>query len=207
MAEAPTPAPHPAARRRFGPLLVAGLAGGGLAAVAGNQDWAVLDDGPGSASTEIASTAVASSLSEGAPLVTALGLVVLACWGVLLVSRGRFRRAVAGLGALAAAGVLAAAVTAWLDAPSRLTEALAAYGAVDVGAGRTAWSAVGVVAGVLALVAAALAVRDVRWWPEMGSRYDAPSAVPRPHHRPAETEETTNLDLWRAMDEGEDPTR
>ena len=43
-------------------------------------------------------------------------------------------------------------------------------------------------------------------WPEMGTRYDAPgSAVPAPA-TPAEPDERTGLDLWKAMDEGRDPT-
>jgi Tryptophan-associated transmembrane protein (Trp_oprn_chp) len=42
----------------------------------------------------------------------------------------------------------------------------------------------------------------VRSWPEMGSRYDAPG-------RRAEAEDPARMeeiDLWRAIDEGRDPT-
>ncbi len=55
---------------------------------------------------------------------------------------------------------------------------------------------------MLALGAAALAVRDVGRWPQMGKRYDAPGAA----EETAEPGERTNLDLWKAMDEGRDPT-
>ena len=106
---------------------------------------------------------------------------------------------------VAALGILAAACGAWLSAPASLTEALEGYGAVDVSAGRTAWSWVGVVAGLLAVGAAAVATVDVRGWPEMGSRYDAPGAQPEPVAA-TEPEESTNLDLWRAIDDGQDPT-
>jgi hypothetical protein len=61
---------------------------------------------------------------------------------------------------------------------------------------------VGLVAAVLALVGAAFAVRLVPAWPEMGSRYDAPQRRAEPPD-PADMDET---DLWRAIDQGRDPT-
>ena len=96
---------------------------------------------------------------------------------------------------------------AWRAAPGGLVDALAAYGAVDVVVGRTVWAGIGIFAGLVVLVSAALAVRDVGGWPEMGTRYDAPGAATGSAARPVEPDESTNLDLWRAMDEGEDPTR
>ena len=57
-----------------------------------------------------------------------------------------------------------------------------------------------------------LAVRLVPTWPEMGRRYDAPAdatpdrtevAAQEPGEEPGQQE---NLDLWKAMDEGRDPT-
>jgi hypothetical protein len=42
-------------------------------------------------------------------------------------------------------------------------------------------------------------------WPEMGRRYDAPAArAVAPGGGPAEEQE--NLELWKALDEGRDPT-
>jgi Tryptophan-associated transmembrane protein (Trp_oprn_chp) len=41
-------------------------------------------------------------------------------------------------------------------------------------------------------------------WPEMGTRYDAPGSAPPPPVAPPE--EQSNLDLWKALDEGHDPT-
>jgi hypothetical protein len=40
-------------------------------------------------------------------------------------------------------------------------------------------------------------------WPEMGSRYDAPGAA---EQETAPPEERSSLDLWRSLDEGQDPT-
>ncbi len=56
-------------------------------------------------------------------------------------------------------------------------------------------------------MASLAAVRLAPQWPEMGSRYDAPTSaaaagavVARP------VAEQSNLDLWRSLDEGHDPT-
>ena len=63
----------------------------------------------------------------------------------------------------------------------------------------TGWWWVALVASVVALAAAAVSVRSCGSWPEMGSRYDAPVARPR-------AEEMDDVDLWRAIDQGRDPT-
>ena len=73
-------------RRSFGPAVGAGVAAAALAAVAGHQPWA-----SGTASGgfgELSATVEAGRV----PAANALALVVLACWGVLLVTRGRVRR-------------------------------------------------------------------------------------------------------------------
>ena len=58
------------------------------------------------------------------PLAAALSLVVLACWGVLLVTRGRVRRVVAVLGLLAALGLVVAVVVGLRHAcPTRSPDA------------------------------------------------------------------------------------
>ena len=53
--------------------------------------------------------------------------------------------------------------------------------------------------------AAVAAVRLAPAWPEMGSRYDAP-ATHGPSAAATPAEERTSLDLWKSMDEGDDPT-
>lgn len=212
-------------RRGFGGTVLGGLAAGVVAAVAGNQAWVSLDDrGTGDA-------AFASSVSAGgdltAPPVTATALVLLATWGVVLVTRGRPRRAVAWLGLVAALAVLGLALAAWVGQPADVADDLRPY---DVDVGRTLWAHLGVLAGLGAVVTSVLAVRGVRSWPEMGTRYDAPTGGPTggPAGGSAGAaagdaaasaaaasatgaggvppEEQSSIDLWKALDEGRDPT-
>jgi uncharacterized membrane protein (TIGR02234 family) len=138
------------------------------------------------------------------PVAGALALVVLACWGVVLVTRGRVRRVVLVLGALAALGVLVSVVAGFASVPDALRAGYAAIGIADPQVRLTGWFWAAAVAGLLSLVATTLGVRLVPGWPEMGSRYDAPGAQePAPVVKP---EDQSSLDLWRAMDEGRDPT-
>ncbi len=180
--------------RTYAPTVLLGLAGGALAAVAGTKDWA-------RAAGDAAGVAVhaAAPGSEAAPLVVALALVTLAAWGVVLVLRGRVRRAVAVVGALAGLGVVAAALAATGTARRAALSALTGKGATgDVHADLTAWFFVAVVGGLLCLAAFAVAVVRAPGWPAMGSKYDAPAArAQRPE---------SDQDLWRALDEGRDPT-
>ncbi|MFC7497509.1 MULTISPECIES: Trp biosynthesis-associated membrane protein [unclassified Nocardioides] len=186
-------------RRTFGPVALLGLAAGGLAAVAGTKPAV---EGEGEAARATSSMLV--SFDAHLPLVTSLGLVVLACWGVLLVTRGRVRRAVAALATLAGAGALVAALAAYSQVPDQLRDELALVGIADPDLSRTAWYWAAVAGTVLATIAGALAFLWCPSWPEMGTRYDAPgSAEPAPV---APAEEQSNLDLWKAMDEGRDPT-
>jgi len=194
------------ARRTFGPVVLLGLVGGGLTAVAGGRA-AVTAAGQGA-------TAMSSGLvpyDAHQPLVSALGLVILACWGVVLVTRGRVRRAVAALGALAAAGAVASAVSGWSQVPDRLRTELAQVGVPDAATSHTAWWWCSLLAPVLALVAGVLAARLAPAWPEMGTRYDAPGGASAGPAAPAATVEDepgerSSLDLWKALDEGRDPT-
>lgn len=190
-------------RSRFGPVVLLGLAGSGGAAVAGAQPWAETDDATGGA----AITALGNAIAEAsAPLVTALALVALASWGVLLVTRGRFRKVVAGLDLVVSVLLLVAAVAVWTAAPSVVHDALVDRGIADPQVGRTAWAYVGVVAALVAVGAAATGVRGVGSWPEMGRRYDAPGTAPAAAGAAAPVEERSNLEVWRSLDEGEDPT-
>jgi uncharacterized membrane protein (TIGR02234 family) len=190
-----------ASARTFGPAVLLGLASGALVAVAGNQPWAEADEGQG-IGEQVASVSVAVGEAK-APLATALALVVLAAWGVLLVTRGRFRRVIAWVVAVVSVGLLVAVVAGVLAAPDVVADAYEPYGVTDVDVGRTAWCWVALAGAMLALAAALPAVRDVGRWPQMGRRYDAPGAA----DAGPEAEEQSNIDLWKAMDEGRDPTR
>lgn len=174
--------------RRLGPVALLGVAGAGLLALAGSQTWL----GPAEASTALADAGVASG--RGAPQATALALVVLALWGVLLVTRGGVRRWLARAGAVVA--LVTAGVTGWaivdvLGAePDPVREEVLA----------PAWMVTAALAALLVLVAGLLAARHVREWPEMSSRYDAPGAGGE------ESDLTSARGTWRALDEGRDPT-
>ena len=189
-------------RHTFGPVVLLGLASGALTAVAGNQR---VVDGEGRAASRMSSLAL--TFDGHLPLVTALALVVLACWGVVLVTRGRVRRAVAALGAVAAASALAAVVVAYPRVTDDLREALAQVGVRDATVGHTGWYWVALVGALLATLCAVLAALWTPSWPEMGARYDAPGAQPGVADAAAEPpEEQSSIDLWKALDEGRDPT-
>jgi len=177
-------------------VVLLGVLAGAAAAVAGTQPWF---GGDGSRTT--GDGGFESSLSmtfSGAdvPALNALALVGLACWGVLLVSRGRFRQYVAVLGLLAAAGAVVAVLDAWVTIPDALLESYDAMAMADQDVSSTGWSWIGSAAAVVGVAAWLAAALFVRHWPEMGRRYDAPRA---------ETTESDH-DLWKVMDEGRDPT-
>ncbi|QIK76270.1 Trp biosynthesis-associated membrane protein [Nocardioides piscis] len=196
-----------AERRTFGPVLLVGLASAALAALAGTKRWADLGSATYDSTSETYRLESGQLLTTGAaqvPLVGALGLVLLACWGVLLVTRGRVRRGVALLALVTACGLLATTVVGLVSVPDALLDAVREAGvSTDVtSASRTLWPWAALVGAVASVAAAAVAVRHVSSWPEMGSRYDAPAAQAR-----AAAEPEDNLDIWRALDEGHDPTR
>jgi uncharacterized membrane protein (TIGR02234 family) len=161
--------------------------------MAGHEQWVSVGSCEGGA---FASTVL------DAPAAGAVALALLASWGVVLVTRGRVRRIAAVVAALLSLGQVAAVVTGVRTAREGLHDRVTALGgtcALDL----TGWFWVAVVALPLAVVPAVAAVRLVPGWPEMGRRYDAPAGQEPPAKAPEEQE---NLDLWKAMDEGRDPT-
>ncbi|MBM0127498.1 Trp biosynthesis-associated membrane protein [Pimelobacter simplex] len=197
------------ARRTFGPVVLLGLAGSGFAAVAGHKEMLAIPEATLTAAGGIAPTVQERSVEF--PLAGALALVALAAWGVLLVTRGVVRRGAGVLALVAAAGIVVVVVVggfvqddeAASDLATRLGLNLAA---VEVERSGWLWVALG--CATVALVAAGAAVRLVPSWPEMGSRYDAPTvagttAATASADDPAEQ---SNLDLWKSLDEGHDPT-
>jgi uncharacterized membrane protein (TIGR02234 family) len=181
--------------RSFGPTVLIGLAASVLAAVAATREWA-------QATGDAAGIRVQASVSgsETAPLAAALSLVALAGWGVVLVVRGRIRRVVAAVGFIASAGVVATVFDAFDGAQDDATSAVTEQGATGdvLITTLTGWYYTAGVAIALALLAFAVAVVRSPRWPAMGSKYDAPAARA---HTPA-----TDEDMWRALDEGRDPT-
>jgi uncharacterized membrane protein (TIGR02234 family) len=193
-----------AERRRsatFGPTVVIGPATAALTAVAATREWATAS---GSAAGVDVTGGVKGSSS--APLAVALALVALAAWGVVLVLRGRARRAAAVVGALAAAGIVATTLAAVQRARDDAGAAVAAKGGTGeaLTTSLTAWYWVCVVAAVVCLAAFVVAVVVAPRWPEMGTRYDAPTARASAATTPVTA--ASEQEMWRALDEGHDPT-
>ena len=185
--------PRPEPRRTFGAVVAAGLAAAALAAVAGHQPWA-----HGSAPVDSASCP-RPWRPAGCPPPTRSRLVVLACWGVLLVTRGVVRRVVsvlaragrAGAGRRGGGRLRQRARTAVRDAYQRARR------------GRRRRRPLRLVLGSRRRRAAdradhaAAAVRLVPTWPEMGRRYDAPrTPPPRAPRRPRSRRTSTSGRRW-----------
>jgi uncharacterized membrane protein (TIGR02234 family) len=184
--------------------VLAGLAAAALTAVSASRDWATAS---GSAAGVDVSAAAKGSAS--APLAVALALVALAAWGVVLVLRDRVRRAVAVVGAAASAGVLAAVLSVSSSARDDAVRAVVARGGTGdtFTSSLTPWFFVTAVAAVLTLVSFLVAVVAAPGWPAMGSRYDAPAARSEDHTGdPATSGPVTEQDMWKALDDGRDPT-
>lgn len=196
-------------RGSFGPVLLLGLGSAALATVAANKPLARVPE-----STVVASGATEGffrpeDLGESYPILGALSLLLLATWGVVLVTRGRVRRGMAVVALLVSAGL--AGLTAWhglmgLDDAARAVAGRVADGfeLSDASAVHTGWWWALLGATIVATAVAVLAVALVPHWPEMGSKYDAPSAGGQPAAAPLEEQSST--DLWKSLDAGHDPT-
>lgn len=182
----------------FAPTVALGVAAAALTAVATTRDWLTVHVGAGLVPQD-----VLAGLREASPLGSALSLVVLAAWGTILVSRRRTRRVTALVAAVAALA-LGVVIVTWLSGAAdsaRDTLRLGGVNQPDVGLNPWVWLAL---LGTIGSVALGLAAYlSAPGWPEMGSRYDAPGT------RPAHSEQTdldAPLEVWRAIDEGRDPT-
>jgi uncharacterized membrane protein (TIGR02234 family) len=183
-------------RRSFGSTVLGGLAGAVLAAVGASRVWVHARGDAAGVPVEVVAKG-----SDVAPLAGALALVALAAWGVVLVTRGGVRRVVAVLGALAAVGTALALVLGFADRASAALRLLRDKGASHlVSSSTTGWYWAALLGALVTLAAFAVAVRRAREWPTMGNRYDAPGS------RPAPAAAETPQDMWRALDEGRDPT-
>ena len=194
----------PADRRRtFLPVVGTGVAAGVLAAVAAARPWAKGFD---------ATTGHAPLLPTGGdagemPLAAALSLVVLASWGALLVTRAAARRGVALLAVAASVGLGVTVVVGAVTLPGRLLDDMREGGAssATLGTETTPWFWVAAGSAAVLVATGLLALAWCPAWPEMGTRYDAPGPAGAGADD-APPEERSNLELWRSMDEGRDPT-
>jgi uncharacterized membrane protein (TIGR02234 family) len=193
--------------------LLGGLAAGGLALLGASQPWARVEIAVAGVPRSTIETAGTSAV----PWVGALALVILAGALAIIPTGGVLRRIVGVVVLLAA---LAAAIGT-LTAGSAIDDALAedvaespASGGVDdaavvAAADRPAWRWLCLGGSLMGVAAGALVASQGQRWPTMGSRYDAPSgrSSGQPSGRPtASTDDQDDADLWKAMDEGRDPT-
>lgn len=188
-------------RRLYAPVVLATLAAGGLAFVAVGRTWAEAELRP----QGLASADVSVSGSDAQPLVSALAVVVVAAALAILAAGPRMRRVIGGLTtmvSIVAIVLVPRSGTASLDDALRAAaEKSPAYtGPASLGdISYGPWYLLAIAAFVVAAVLGAVTVRYAGAWPTMSSRYDAPSA-----RRPAPG--TSDTDMWKAMDRGDDPT-
>jgi uncharacterized membrane protein (TIGR02234 family) len=184
------------ARTGFAPTVVIGLATAALTSVASAKPWfsAAID-------YKLMAGVRDPDKSADMPLALALSLVVLAGWGAVLVSRGRPRRAVLAIALLAAVGVLGCVAAAPFTLPDDVRDRLLP-GSGNVSVNATGWYVAAAVAGVLSLASLVAAWLRLPSWPTMSTRYDAPAT----RDGDAAKEVRTDTDLWKALDEGHDPT-
>jgi len=182
--------------KTFVPLVLVGVASAALAALASSKSWATVQ-----------ADSVPSWLTSSgdAPLASALAIAALASWGALLVSRGRWRRWIAGLGLLLAVGSLVAAIVGYSMTLDDVRDAALRWVGTTAGSPEhTGWYWTALVADIVAVITLALAVKDVPRWPAMSSRYDSPTGEKGAARKKRGPQ--TSLDVWKAMDQGEDPT-
>lgn len=184
-------------RSGFAPTVGLGVLAAVLSVVASTKPWLEVGDG-----ASVASATVVQSVTEAPPLASALSLVLLASWGALLVTRGRFRRLVAVLAAVASIVLGGISIGFATRARADAEATLASLGATDVAVSLGNWFWIALVSALGSVVLAGLAVVSCSRWPEMSRRYDAPSDG----SDPKATDLTSTIDVWKAMDQGKDPT-
>ena len=180
---------------RFAPVVLGGIGSAALLAVTSARDWFALG------SDKIRYLVPDDQLKADMPLALALALLLLAAWGVVLVTGRRARRVVLVVAALALLGILACIVVAPFTLPDEIRSNLASE--PGNGVEPTAAYLIACVLAPVALVLVVLGLRFAPRWPEMSSRYDAPAAG---SVSTASVEEMADLELWKELDEGRDPT-
>lgn len=161
-----------------------------LLLLAAPQAWvAVTASG---AATSLSGTQVTGGLSQALAVVPPLGLLL------ALTLRARGRQGVGVLLVLVGLGAVALGVRPPAPSATQVEAALSTVTlAGDWQTAVTAWPRVFALAGALLVGAAVVVVRRAPRWPSRASRYEVGSA-------PARTDDPA--DVWRALDQGEDPT-
>jgi uncharacterized membrane protein (TIGR02234 family) len=186
--------------RLYGPIVLGILGAGALALFAVTRAWATATvRTPG-----VPIDTVEASGADGAPVLVILAIVVVAA-GLAVVASGGWVRQLVGL-TIAAVAACAAVRALSLDiggAPiaRALRESPANLGAVHPVPDVSSWPVVATVAFGVAALLGSCVVAFGRQWPRMGSRYDRPASAP-----PEQRELLEEADVWRALDDGHDPT-
>jgi uncharacterized membrane protein (TIGR02234 family) len=177
--------------------VLAGAGGAALALAGATQPWA-------EATTRTpALRTVTADGTDVAALALPLALVALAAWGTVLVMRARGRRVVSVVGLAASLGAAVAVVVSVASAAGTATDLLGDVPTTSTST--TAWPWVTAAGALLSAAAFVVALAKAPTWPEMSSRYDAP--VPGADDRGSRPpEELSDAELWKALDEGRDPT-
>ncbi|MDN5854571.1 MAG: Trp biosynthesis-associated membrane protein [Actinomycetia bacterium] len=200
-----------AARRLYGPCVLAGIAAGAVMLFAGSRSWASAQVAPAGMTVD----EVGVTGSTSVPLVSAMAFVVMAAAVAVVASGGWLRRAIGVLLVVAAGAAAVAILMAGSAIDDAVRDAVAASpsmtgGAAEQGsfvdaADQTVWRWIAFAGSLVAFAAGCAVVAYANVWPRMGSRYDAPT-TPSRHETAKPTEDRDAADLWKAMDEGGDPT-
>lgn len=184
-------------RRLYAPVVLGLIIVGGVTWWAARRPWASVVVGSG----ESPASRFDLLGSEVAAVAAALAIVAVAGALGVIASAGRVRQVVGAALALAAiAGIAATRSSPTGAIESRVNDSPALSPSDPVVSDPTAWP--WVTAGLFVVVAALALIVVIygRRWPTMSSRYERESGATRP------AAETTSADLWKAIDQGHDPT-
>jgi len=191
-------------KRLYGPIVTGLMAVGAIALFAVTRAWATATvRTPG-----IPTDRVEASGADAAPVLIALSIVVIAAALAVVASGGWVRQVI---------GLIVATVAAWAavqalsvdiaGAPMAraLVDSPANLGSAHPIPNVSAWPVVTGIAFTVAAVLGLVVVLFGRQWPRMGKRYDRPSASPSSAAADLPSE-ADDAELWRALDDGRDPT-
>lgn len=188
--------------RLYGPSVLGALATGGLAFFAASRTWAhtsVEASGVPTAPVDV-------SGADAVALVPALALVIVAAALAVLAASVRVRRAVGLL--IVAVALIAIVVIARAGGDiDKAVQAAVHDSPAFIGTNRpdvishSVWRWITAAAFFLSALVGVVITRFGVLWPTMGRKYDAPKAH-------AATEEAeSEADIWKALDDGRDPTQ
>lgn len=189
-------------RRLYAPSVLGTLLTGGLAFLAASRTWAAATI----QAKGLPPAPLKVSGADAVPLVPALALVIVAAALAILAASVRVRRVVgilvivvaiiAIITILRASGAIDTAVASAVhDSPAFI----GSNAPQNVSHGVWRWIALLGFAG--AAIIGAIIARFGADWPTMGRKYEAPTA------HTAVTEDESEADIWKALDEGRDPTQ